>query len=168
MLHMKEQEGKGEEKKAEPQLSQPDDRMLRLQAEFENYKKRVAKESAELASAGKRETLLKILSLADTFELALPSMKSAPPEVLKGILMIQSQLKSILSDEGVAPFGEPGEKFDPFRHDALEFVSGEDDGTLAEVIQRGYSWRGGVLRHAAVKVMKRATQSNETEEKTEK
>lgn len=149
-MHMKEEK----EQPAPPEEPQPkeDDRLMRLAADFENYKKRVARDSADASIAGKREILLKLLSLADTFELAMLSIRSASPEVLKGMLMIQSQLRAFLTEEGAAPFGAEGEKFDPFRHDALEFEPGGEHGTIASVIQKGYIFKGSILRHAVVRV----------------
>ncbi|MFH0961639.1 MAG: nucleotide exchange factor GrpE [archaeon] len=135
-------------------------RLLRLAADFENYKKRTAKEFADQRNSGKKDLLEKLISLSDTFELALHSVKNASPEVLKGFLMIQNQLKAILSGEGAEPFGTSGEHFDPFRHEAVEFVAsagGAEEGTVSEVIQKGYLFKGNLLRPCAVKVFKNAT-----------
>ncbi len=166
MLHMKEQEGPAGEAAQEgaaagAEKTREDDRLVRLQADFENFKKRAAKEAAESAARGKRGLLLKLLNLSDTFDLAIAAMSGTKDaELLKGVKMMDTHLKEMLSEEGIAAFGEEGDAFDPFRHDALgqvDAAGGTDakkDETVAEVIQRGYLWKGAVLRHAAVKVLK--------------
>lgn len=141
----------------------PKETFIRLAADFENYKKRTQKEFSEQRAFGKRELLEKLLSLSDTFELGLASAKDAKPEVLRGLLMIKGQLAEILKSEGVSKFGEAGEAFDPFRHEAIEFVEGsaQNDGKIETVIQCGYSLPGGkILRHATVRVFKNPAVEN--------
>ncbi len=136
---------------------------IRLAADFENYKKRTQKEFSEQRAFGKREILEKLISLSDTFELGLASAKDAKPEVLRGLLMIKGQLAEILKSEGVSKFGEAGEAFDPFRHEAIEFVEGsvQNDGKIETVVQCGYSIPGGkILRHATVRVFKNPAEEN--------
>ncbi|MFZ5500291.1 MAG: nucleotide exchange factor GrpE, partial [Candidatus Micrarchaeota archaeon] len=129
-----------------------EERIMRLQAEFENYKKRSVKENDMLREKASADAMLKLLPLADDFGMAVAHMDSASDkEFKKGIELIYAKLLDLLAREGVAEMECLGETFDPYRHDALRHMEGED-GRVVEVIQKGYLFRGKVLRHAKVAV----------------
>lgn len=124
---------------------------MRLQAEFENYKKRAARENEMLREAASADMMLKMLPIVDEFEIALRHMEKADEGVRHGMELICSKLKDMMKKEGVEEMNALGESFDPYKHDALRQGEGED-GKVVEVIQKGYVLRGKVLRHAKVAV----------------
>lgn len=131
-----------------------EDRLLRLQAEFENYKKRAAKENEMLRENASADVILKLLPIVDEFELAMVHMDRSPHREFKqGMELIYGKLLDFLKREGVEPMKSAGESFDPYKHDALRTTEG-NEGKIVEVIQKGYSYRGKVLRHAKVVVGK--------------
>ncbi len=133
--------------------------LQRLQAEFENYKKRVAREGAELCSQANGELLRQFLPVLDNFELALSH--ATPQErqegLYKGVELIYAQLLDLLEANGVAVLSPPaGERFDPHRHEAMLAAAqeGRERNTVLEVLQKGYMLNEKVLRTAKVKVAK--------------
>ncbi|MDD5340478.1 MAG: nucleotide exchange factor GrpE [Candidatus ainarchaeum sp.] len=147
---------------AHPQApAQPDagrkeleERLMRLQAEFENYKKRAAKENALVRENASADVLLKLLPVVDDFDIAVAHMDKAPHrEFRQGMELIYVKLKDIMKKEGLEELKSLGETFDPYKHDALRQGEG-DDGKVVEVIQKGYTLKGRVLRHAKVVVGK--------------
>ncbi len=127
---------------------------MRLQAEFENYKKRGAKENAMVRESAGADVLLKLLPVVDDFDMAVAHMDKAPHREFKqGMELIYSKLKDILKREGLDELKSLGETFDPYKHDALRQGEGEE-GKIVEVVQKGYTLKGKVLRHAKVVVGK--------------
>ena len=128
------------------------DTLKRLQAEFENYKKRVEKEKVEFTVYAHHDLIEKLLPVLDGFELALKNT-SDPQKFIKGIEMICAQLYSVLSSEGLRPIEAVDKKFDPYKHDVLmKAESGKEDGVVLEEFQKGYMLKDKVLRHSKVKV----------------
>ena len=141
------------------------DTLQRLQAEFENYKKRVDKEKAEFVKYAEAELIYKLLPLLDTFEIALKSTNDKD-KFVKGMEMVYAQLISTLKSEGLRPIEALGKKFDPYLHEVmLKQKSDGDDGVVLEELQKGYMLNGKVLRHTKVKVSEKV---EEKKEKTEK
>jgi molecular chaperone GrpE len=131
-----------------------EDRLLRLQAEFENYKKRAARENDMLREAASADMMLKVLPIVDEFEIAMSHMDHASAKDFRhGMELIYSKLKDLMKKEGVEEMKAQGQSFDPYKHDALRQGDGED-GKIVEVVQKGYELRGKVLRHAKVVVGK--------------
>ena len=128
-----------------------EDRVMRLQAEFENYKKRNARENENLQESAAADIILKLLPLVDDFDMAIRHMEKADSEFKKGMELIYAKLLDVLVKEGVGEMKCLGESFDPYRHDALRHGEGEE-GKVIEVIQKGYLFKGKVLRHAKVAV----------------
>jgi molecular chaperone GrpE len=127
-----------------------EDRLLRLQAEFENHRKRSEKEHAELSVSSKGLLITELLSVVEQFELALAHEK-AKSEFRAGMEMIYKNLLAVLSKEGLKEMDCLGKPFDPYYHEAVRQTDGED-GKVIEVIHKGYLFRGKVLRHAKVTV----------------
>ena len=126
--------------------------LQRIQAEFENYKKRVDKEKAEFVKYSKAELIQRILPTIDTFEIALRSTKDNE-KFVKGMEMVYAQLISLLHAEGLKPIESLGKKFDPYLHEVmLKEKSDDDDGIVLEELQKGYMLNDKVLRHSKVKV----------------
>ncbi|MCI0503653.1 nucleotide exchange factor GrpE [Candidatus Micrarchaeota archaeon] len=129
-----------------------EERLARLQAEFENYKKRAARENEMLREKAAADAMLKLLPVVDDFEMALAHMGKGPHnEFQHGMELIYVKMLDLLKKEGVVEMKCLGETFDPYRHDALRATEG-DEGRIVEVIQRGYMLKGHVLRHAKVAV----------------
>ena len=127
-----------------------EDRLLRLAADFDNFKKRADREHGMIKETSNANLLLKMLTIMDEFEIALKH--EGDDEFKKGIGMIYNKMAAILKDEGVEEMND--EKFDPHRHEAVRQVEGED-GRIVEIVQKGYLLRGKVLRHAKVVVGKK-------------
>ncbi|MFQ5574737.1 MAG: nucleotide exchange factor GrpE [Terriglobia bacterium] len=134
------------------------DCLKRLQAEFENYKKRMDREKAQTVSFASEGLIIKLLPVIDNLERALGSGEnnSGADGILEGLELVYDQLKNVLRKEGVEQLSPEGMKFDPQLHEAVLQVetAGEKDETVLEVLQRGYVLNGRVLRPAMVKVAK--------------
>lgn len=129
------------------------DRLLRRQAEFENFRRRAERERAELLEFAGMETVRQILPVLDDFERGL---KAAAPdsEFVRGFELIYQRLYETLRKLGLEPLTALGQPFDPNLHHAVERVATEEseENTVLEELQRGYIFRGKLLRPALVKV----------------
>lgn len=130
------------------------DAHLRLAAEFDNYRRRTKRESAQVAEEGKRELLERLVSLADDLDLALANADGPPNAVAEGLGLIHKRFHDMLEANGVVPFESKGEKFNPERHEAFDIVSGtkNEPETVHTEIRRGYFWNDKLLRPALVVV----------------
>lgn len=130
------------------------DKLLRLQAEFDNYQKRTAREKEQIAHHAEGRLMLRMVPVYEELAMAEKEVQKLTDENLKkGILMVLSKLRSSFEKEGLQPMKLVGEMFDPFRHEtALREDSDKPEGTILQVIQQGYLFRGEVLRHAMVSV----------------
>ncbi len=139
----------------------------RVQADFENYRKRVEKQIAEIKKYAIGDFVLKILEVSDNFERALSVdfKESSIDEIRKGIEMIYKQLQNTLSKEGIKSFGEEGDTFDPELHHAISVVEDKekDDGIIVAVYQKGYKFHDRILRPALVQV----NRINESDKKSD-
>ena len=143
-------------------------RLQYLQADFENYRKRVEKEMSDNRQFGNQRLLSEIIVVNDELELALREARGSNenPTIVEGVAMVHKRLQSILSKEGVEKIQSLGSKFNPDLHDAaLRVVSDEEEGTIVEEIRQGYTLKGKVLRPSIVKV---AENPAERESKSEK
>jgi molecular chaperone GrpE len=129
--------------------------LLRRQADFENFRKRVERERHEEGQRGVQRLVENELPVLDGFERALAAHKDpAYEEYRKGFELIYKQLWDVLSRHGVEPITAEGKQFDPHFHQAIERVETDDhaDGAVIEVLQPGYLFHGRVLRPATVRV----------------
>ena len=127
----------------------------RTQADFENYKKRVAREAAVAADRGMAKLAKELLPALDHLELALRAAEEhGGGEFAKGIRQIQDEMVGALGRVGIQPYSPKGEPFDPSEHEAMasQPIEGTEPGTVAEVYQQGYRINGVVLRPARVVV----------------
>ena len=129
------------------------DRFLRKQAEFENFRRRTAREKEEIAQFAVMETMRPLLAVLDDLERAL----KAPAEggdYRKGIELIHKRLSDALAQLGLTPIETLNRKFDPNFHQAVESVKVDEgeDHVILEEFQRGYEYKGRLLRPAMVKV----------------
>jgi molecular chaperone GrpE len=138
------------------------DRLARLQAEFENARKRAEKEKADFRDFATASVVEKFLPVLDNFELALKSTGSL--EQLKtGVELVVKQMEEILRSMQVQPVATVGEEFDPRHHEAMGSVEREDlpDQHVAEEVRRGYRLREKLLRPALVRVVSNPKQTND-------
>ena len=145
----------GDLQDAQSEAQQYLDHLRRLQAEFDNYRRRVAKEQAELAELGSMPVVRRLLEVLDDFELALMSAEDQPDfdRFLKGIELVYSKLVDALKAEGLERMPAEGAAFDPRLHEALlQTGDGEGDPIVADVLRPGYILKGRVVRHAGVRV----------------
>lgn len=153
-----EQEGAGvagDLRAAQGEARQYLDHLRRLQAEFDNYRKRVVKEQTELAELGAMPVARRLLEVLDDFELALMSAEDQPDfeRFLKGIELVYAKLVDALKSEGLERMRAEGAPFDPELHEALmQTGEGEGDPVVADVLRPGYTLKGRVLRPAGVRV----------------
>lgn len=130
------------------------DQLLRLKAEFENYRKRSEKEKAESQRFGKIEIINRTMSLMDMFETAEAHItKSDLASVKTGLEMLINEFKRFLVDEGMEEIRpKPGETFNPEWHEAVSTEEKEEEGKIVNIIQKGYRYNGLLLRPARVGV----------------
>ena len=129
------------------------DLLLRSQAEFQNFRKRVEKERIEFAEYSSTEAVRALLPIVDDFERAL-KVESADKEFRAGMQLILQRLYDSLKKLGLEPLAAIGQPFDPHIHHAVEMVETADapDHTVLDEYQRGYNFKGRLLRPAMVKV----------------
>lgn len=146
------------------QLSEENfDKYVRAMADFDNYRKRVAKEYLEKESEANRNLIAKLLPVLDNLDRAIEASRSGAEndEALRsfhhGIQLIDHQIHNILEAEGLKPFASKGEEFDPTRHDAVLSIetSEHEPNTVMDEVEKGFVFKGKVLRHARVTVSKR-------------
>ena len=129
------------------------DRLVRFQAEFDNFRKRVDRERMELLEFASMDAVRAILPIADDFERALKS-DVADKEFARGLEMIYQRLMDVLAKLGLEPIAAVGEKFNPNLHHAVnkEQTEEQEEDTILEEYQKGYYFKARVLRPAMVKV----------------
>ena len=146
------------EKKYEAALNEQKDKYLRLYAEFDNYRKRTDKEKAQNFDFGAREVIEKLLPIIDNFERALGTVEKEDEEdaFTKGVRGIYKQIQKMLEDLDVKEIPAEGEKFDPNLHNAVmtDTESDVEEDTITQDLQKGYTYKGQVVRHSMVKVKK--------------
>jgi molecular chaperone GrpE len=132
------------------------DRLARLQAEFENYRKRSAREQAEFRDYAVADAVKNFLPVRDNFDLALRTQntETADQALRSGIELIRKQMEDVLARLGVQAVPAQGQTFDPRVHEAIEMVESSDhrDHEVIEELQRGYKLKDRLLRPAMVRV----------------
>jgi molecular chaperone GrpE len=125
----------------------------RTQADFENYRKRMAREKAQAVDRGVAKVAKELLPALDHLDHALKAAEGHE-DVVKGFAMVRDELVAALARVGIQPFSPVGEPFDPNEHEAMVSQPAEDaeSGTVLEVFQQGYRLNGVVLRPARVVV----------------
>ena len=143
-----------ERKKAEDYLI----RLKYLQADFENYRKRVKKEIEETVRLEIEKLVLKLLNVLDNLELALKVGRETDNKdaLIKGVELTLDGLKEVLKEEGLVGIEALGKPFDPNFHEAVEHVktNNQPDNIVVEELRKGYILRGKVIRPSIVKVSK--------------
>jgi len=155
---LKEKSGKGDEYL---------DKLLRIQADFDNYKKRLDREKLEFIKFANEEIIIEILNILDDFERAVEAGKSKHDfDILyKGIEMIYKDMKEFLEKSGVKEIKAKGLLFNPHEHEAMmqEETDDHPEDHVVEEFQKGYTLNGRIIRPSKVKVSKN-TQNNKNKE----
>ncbi len=131
------------------------DHLQRLQAEFENYRKRMTVSQQRLVDAELQRFVQQLLEVLDEFDLALMAAERSPDfeSFRKGVELVYAKLADTLRSEGLERIDAEGKAFDPNEHEALmQTGEGEHEPHVAEVFRQGYRLRGNVIRPASVRV----------------
>ncbi|HTA31157.1 MAG TPA: nucleotide exchange factor GrpE [Candidatus Cybelea sp.] len=135
------------------------DRLLRLTADFDNYKKRAARERQEAVSFANENLLAKLLPVMDAFDMALAATTSdsSAKSLQAGIVMVANQLKSALAEAGLEEINAAGKPFDPNLHEAVaqEETADAPEGEIIRQTRKGYKFRQRLLRPTGVIVAKK-------------
>lgn len=134
-------------------LAEKEDQYLRLAAEYDNYRKRTAKEKEAIYPEAKANTIAAVLPVLDSFERAMEAPCS-DEDFKRGLELIRKAFDEVLQKQGVEAFGQVGEEFDPNQHSAVAHQEDDSVGEncIAEVFQKGYRMGDRILRYAMVKV----------------
>ena len=131
------------------------DLALRSQADFENYKKRAAREKEDAMKYANSSLLQRLVSILDNFELGLTAAKTESEQspIYSGMVLVQKQLNDLLEENGLQAIEAEGKKFDPNLHEAIAHEpSGSAEGTVVRQARRGYRFKDRLLRPARVVV----------------
>ena len=136
-------------------LQEKDNRLKRLQADFENFRRRTSKEREEIGNVVTQELLKNLLPIVDNFDRAMATEQQDGEAFKKGVEMIYTQLGETLKNVGLEPIETEGQKFDPNFHQAVMRVENPDldDDTIAQELQKGYIVKGKVIRPSMVQVV---------------
>ena len=149
------EEGSSEEN---PELLQLTDKYLRTLAEYENFRKRSEKEKAQMFELGAKSIIEALLPVVDNFERALSHVQEEEKDspFVKGIEGIYKQIQKMFADCNIQEIEALGKKFDPALHNAVmtEEEGDAEEDTITQDLQKGYTYRGNVVRHSMVKVKK--------------
>lgn len=137
----------------EKELEETKDRLLRLTAEYSNYKRRSEKEKQDTFVYAKSETVKELLPVIDNLERALANETQDYEALRKGVEMTFNSLMASLQKMDIEVFGEPGDTFDPNLHNAVMHVEDENykNGEIVDVFQKGYKIGDKIVRPAMVK-----------------
>jgi molecular chaperone GrpE len=124
----------------------------RIQADFENYRKRAAREAAVAGERARSGLVRELLPVVDNLERALASAEEGEQHLAEGVRLVHSELIAVLERNGIEQFDPAGDKFDPSEHEALSVRADGEPGVVLEVVERGYRSNGTVLRPARVVV----------------
>lgn len=136
-------------------LAEANDKYIRLYSEFDNYRRRTARERLELINSASKELIEELLPVLDDFERALQSIRDAGSEesIAKGVELIQHKLVNILEQRGLKAFESKEKDFDPDFHEAVTRIPfPELSGKVVDVLEKGYTLNEKVLRYAKVVV----------------
>src|ERR671915_973826 len=143
------------EEASEEPAEQPEDYLAlaqRIQADFENYRKRAVREAAAAGERARSGLVRELLPIVDNLERALASAEEGEQHLAEGVRLVHAELIAVLERNGVEQFDPAGEKFDPAEHEALSVREDGDAGVVLDVVEKGYRANGSVLRPARVVV----------------
>lgn len=137
--------------------------LQRVQADFENFQKRVDAEKSRIADSACESVVAGLLDTLDNFERAIIHLEKLPNEESKGVLMVYKNMLEYLQTNGLERIAAAGCQFDPRKHDAIMMTDfkGAEDGEILEEFQSGYTMKGKVIRPAKVKVARLTEKKND-------
>jgi molecular chaperone GrpE len=142
----------------EAELARTKDRLLRMAADFDNYRKRARRDIADAERRVQEDLLTKLLPSFDNLERAASHAESAPDvkALAEGLGMVMRQFQDTLSNLGIERLASVGKPFDPAEHEAVQHVQSNEvpPGAVVQELQGGYRWQGRLLRPALVVVSK--------------
>ncbi len=140
------------------QLEEEKDRCLRLNAEFENSRKRILKEREEFIKYANEKLVLELIDVLESLERGIENTKKAgdKDKLIEGMELVYKQFKNVLEKNGLTPIKALGEKFDHYKHEAMMQTCTDecDEGVVLEEFARGYMLNGKVIRYSKVRVSK--------------
>ena len=142
---------KEELEKAKKESEDYKNKYLRALSDYQNYEKRVSEEKAVLRQNANKELLLKLIMVLDDLEKAQTFVKD------EGLKLIRDKFINIIKEEGVEEMQLAGKQFDPHLSEAIEVAEGDKDNLIKEVLRKGYSYNGKILRAAQVRVSKKVS-----------
>ena len=156
----------GGDERLQSQFDELQDRHLRIAAEYENFRKRTARERAEMWQRAQAEVVSNILDALDDFErvLQLDSASTSTEDVIKGVELVERKLLRELESAGLERVGRVGEAFDPKHHEAIGSLPAEteeEDHTVGAILQSGYKFGGALIRPARVQVLMWQTEGSQ-------
>ncbi len=157
------------EKNLEEELGQEKDRYLRLYAEFDNYKKRVARDKEELIKYGNESLLYELLPVIDNLEMAMKhSSNDTSAGFAQGVEITLKEFLRVIDKFGLSPIDASGKMFDPLLHHAMTQVERDDidENMVVEEFRKGYMFSEKVLRPSLVAVSKKTVRSDSVSEET--
>lgn len=142
--------------KKDDELSEYVSHIQRLQADFENFKKQTEKRNQDIIKFANENLIINILDSFEDLNRALESSKTEK-ELREGVELIYSKIKNTLEKEGLDEIPTKGEKFDPFKHEALMAENSEthENGEIIEELMKGYTLKDKVIKYSKVKVCKK-------------
>jgi len=143
-------------KQLQDDLTEAKDKYLRLYADFDNYRRRTAKEKIEIIQSANENLINLLLPVMDDFERAEKSFKHKHDKAAEGFFLIQNKFQKIIENCGVSPMETKlGSDFDPDLHDAITQIPAPEEnlkGKIVDVVEKGYTLNDKVIRHAKVVV----------------
>ncbi|NYT18635.1 MAG: nucleotide exchange factor GrpE [Methanobacteriales archaeon] len=142
-------------RKNEQHIDECQDQLLRMQADLENYRKHTEKRMDEHVARANQDIIIKILETYEDLQRALQADES--DDLREGVELIYQKLSAILESEGLEEIPTEGEKFDPFKHEALmaEAHDEYDNGCIIQELSKGYTLNSKVIKYSKVKVCKK-------------
>ncbi len=154
---------------AKKQLEEEKDRCLRLNAEFDNLRKRNIKERDEFIKYANEKLIQELIDVYESLERGIENAKKADnnDKLIKGMELVYKQFKSVLEKNGLVPIKALGEKFDHRKHEAMmqTLTDEQEEDTILEEFAKGYMLNGKVIRYSKVRVSKRKEDKIENEVK---
>ncbi len=149
------------------QLEEEKDRCLRLNAEFENLRKRTQREKEEFVKYANEKLIIELVEIMESFERGLETSRESnnKDKLIQGMELVYKQLKNVLEKNGLVPIKALGEKFDPYKHEAVMQTPSDDneEDIVLEEFARGYMLNDKVIRYSKVRVSKNIESNKENE-----
>ncbi len=144
------------EEELQKKVDDLNDKYLRLFAEFDNYRKRTIKEKAEIITYASEDLITSLLPVLDDFDRAVSSFGNTTDvePIKEGILLINNKLKTLLEQKGLNPIESKGNDFSTDFHEAITSIDAPEEmkGKVVDEIQKGYTYKGKIIRYAKVVV----------------